>query len=87
MTAKELLILADKALHPDVKPVFAEALNARRFTQMRNISERCLDVAKDELIENAIKEYCDPVVTSHYKISNDLLNETLEFIIVNSDVN
>lgn len=87
MTTTELLALADKTLEKYEMPVFAEALRKKKFTHLRNIAERCIDKAKDQLIENAIKEYCDPVVTSHYKLANDLMNETLEFIIVNSEVN
>jgi len=87
MTTTELLALANKTLEKYAMPAFADALREKRFTHLRNIAEKCIDKAKDALIENAIREYCDPVVTSHYKLANDLMNETLEFIIVNSEVN
>jgi len=86
MTTTEILVLANKALHSKDLESYATALNNRKFTAMRIIAEICLEKAKDALIENAIREYCDPVVTSHYKLSNDLMNETLEFIIINSEV-
>lgn len=87
MTTTELLILANRALLPEQLEEYRDALNKRKFTTIRIIAESCIEKAKDALIENAIKEYCDPAVTSHYKISNDLMNETLEFIIINSEVN
>jgi len=87
MTTTELLALANRTLEKNAMTAFADALREKKFTHIRNIAERCIDKAKDALIENAIREYCDPVVTSHYKLANDLMNETLEFIIVNSEVN
>ena len=86
MTTTEILALANKALKPTAFIAYSKSLNERRFTAMRIIAELCLEKAKDALIENAIREYCDTVVTSQYKISNDLMNETLEFIIINSEV-
>lgn len=87
MTTTEILALANKALDPTRFRVYSIKLNERLFDSMRYMAEECLDKAKDALIENAIKEYCDPAVTSQYKVANDLMNETLEFIIVNSEVN
>ena len=87
MTTTELLALANKTLEKYAMPAFVDALREKRFTHLRNIAERCIDRAKYALIENAVREYCDPVVTSHYKLANDLMNETLEFIIINSEVN
>ncbi len=86
MTTTQLLALASKTLNEGEVLAFSMSLNKKKFSQLRHIAEECLDKAKDALIDNAIKEYCDPVVTSHYKLSNDLMNETLEFIIINSEV-
>jgi hypothetical protein len=87
MTTTEILALANKALQPTAFTAYSKSLNERKFTAIRIIAEICLEKAKDVLIANAIREYCDPAVTSQYKVANDLMNETLEFIIVNSDVN
>jgi hypothetical protein len=86
MTTTEILALANKTLQEKAFDAYTLSLNNRKFTAMRIIAEICLEKAKDALIENAIREYCDPVVTSQYKIANDLMNETLEFIIVNSEI-
>jgi hypothetical protein len=87
MTTTEILALANKTLQEKAFDAYALSLNNRKFTAMRIIAEICLEKAKDALIENAIREHCDSVVTSNYKLANDLMNETLEFIIVNSEVN
>ena len=87
MTTTEILALAKKALNLSEFKDYRKALNSRDFKSMNKISEDSLSVAKDCLIENAIKEYCDPVLNSHYKLSNELRNETIEFTIINSEVN
>lgn len=86
MTKIELVKLASKSLEEDVVSEFANALSERRFTKARMIAEANYEVAKEYLYENAIKDHCDPLVMSNFRFANSLMDETIDFIITNSDV-
>jgi hypothetical protein len=87
MTTTEILALANKVLKTNDLKNYSLALKEKKFTKMRIISEIALEEAKEYLIKNAIDLKCDPSVVFNYKSANDLMNETLEFIIINSEVN
>ena len=87
MTTKEELIeSAKKALTQEEIVIFEESLRKNDLYQIRIISEENLDKSKQLLYDNAILEHCDPVVVSHFKMSDEFFNKAFDYVISNIEV-
>lgn len=77
---EDLINQAYKALSGDNFQEFNKAAEDRNIGTCIRIARNNLDEALEALKENAIQDQCDPIVTNHYRDSNNLILSLRKFI-------
>ena len=77
---EDLINKAYKALAKTDFEEFHAAAEKENIGTLVRIAKNNLDDALDSLKANAIEDHCDPVITTHYKESHNLVVEIRKYL-------
>lgn len=87
MTTKEVLLeSAEKALTQEEFVSFHILIENEDLFSIKIMAEENLEKSKEALFENVKKDYCDPAITSNFKLADEFFNKAFDYAIGNIEV-